>query len=105
MFDPDFARAFTDGRMYEGLDHAAALRRITCPLLVLHADWFRSERYGLVGAMDDDDAARIRQLAPHAQYRRIPANHVIHMFKPREYIAAVLDFARPLPTTGRAVSP
>ena len=101
MFDPDFARAFVDGRMYAGLDHAEALRRITCPLLVLHADWHRSERYGLVGAMDDDDAARIRQLAPHVQYRRISANHVIHMFKPREFVAAVLDFAQSVPRAGR----
>jgi pimeloyl-ACP methyl ester carboxylesterase len=102
MFDPDFARAFVDGRMYDDLDHADTLRRITCPLLVLHADWHRSERYGLVGAMDDDDAARIRQLAPHARYRRIPANHVIHMFKPREFVAAVDDFARSLQHTARA---
>lgn len=41
MFDPDFARAFVDGRMYTGLDHAEAFSRVRCPLLVLHADWFR----------------------------------------------------------------
>ena len=94
MFDPDFARAFVDGRMYEGLDHADALKRLKCPLLVLHANWHRYEKYGLVGAMDDDDAARIKQLVPDSQYRKIPANHVIHMYKPHEFVEAVVDFSK-----------
>jgi pimeloyl-ACP methyl ester carboxylesterase len=92
MFDPDFARAFVDGRFYEGIDHADALSRVRCPMLVLHADWFRHPRHGLVGAMDDHDAARIRQLVPHVRYQRISANHVIHFFKPRQYVKALNDF-------------
>ena len=91
-FDPDFARAFVDGRFYAGLDHAEALRRVRCPVLVLHADWFRHPRFGLVGAMDDRDAARIQALVPQAQYRRIAANHVIHAFKPRAFVEAVEAF-------------
>jgi pimeloyl-ACP methyl ester carboxylesterase len=82
MFDPNFARAFVDGRFSRGLDHAEALRRVRCPLLVLHADWHRSPTHGLVGAIDDDDAARIRELVPHSQYQRIAANHLIHMSSP-----------------------
>lgn len=92
MFDPDFAKAFVDGRIYQGLDHAEALRRIQCPLLVLHANWHRYEKYGLVGAMDDDDAKRIQQLVPHAKYKKIPANHVIHMYKPKQFVAAIEEF-------------
>jgi len=91
-FDPDFARAFVDGRFYGDFSHAAALREVRCPLLVLHADWFRHSEYGLVGAMDDRDAARIRELTPQAQYRRIAANHVIHVFRPRAYVEAVTAF-------------
>lgn len=91
-FDPDFARAFVDGRFYDGLDHAQALSRVTCPMLVLHADWRRLPEHGLVGAMDDDDAARIRELVPHSRYKRIHANHVIHMFKPRRFVAEVQAF-------------
>ena len=97
QFDPDFARAFVDGRMYEGLDHAEALSRVTCPLLVLHANWHRYPNYGLVGAMDDADAARIKEIVPHSQYRKIPANHVIHMYKPKQFIQAVEDFAKTIP--------
>lgn len=94
MFDPDFARAFVDGRMYEGLDHTEALKRVKCPLLVLHATWHRYEEYGLVGAMDDDDAAQIKKIVPHSQYKKIPANHVIHMYKPKEFIKAIELFAK-----------
>lgn len=92
-FDPDFARAFIDGRFYEGLDHTKALKKVRCPMLVLHADWFRHPKYGLVGAMDDTDAARVRELVPHSQYTKVPANHVIHLFKPNEFVWEVGDFA------------
>jgi pimeloyl-ACP methyl ester carboxylesterase len=94
QFDPDVARAFVDGRVYEGLDHAEALSRVRCPVLVLHADWLRTARHGLVGAMDDEDAARIRALVPAARYQRVHANHVIHHFKPRAYVDGVRAFAR-----------
>jgi pimeloyl-ACP methyl ester carboxylesterase len=93
MFDPDFSRAFVDGRFYEGIDHEAALKKVRCPLLVLHANWHRYPKHGLVGAMDDADAARIQALVPQAQYKKIPANHVIHAFKPKAFIKAVEEFA------------
>ncbi|MER7894481.1 alpha/beta hydrolase [Micromonospora sp. NPDC094482] len=94
MFDSDFAQAFVDGRFYDGLNHAEALARVSCPTLVLHADWRRLRRHGLVGAMDDDDASRIRELVPHSRYRKVRANHVIHMFKPRTFVAELEAFVR-----------
>jgi pimeloyl-ACP methyl ester carboxylesterase len=72
MFDPDFARAFVDGRFYQGLDHAEALGRVRCPLLVLHADWHRFPNHGLVGAMDDDDAARPKPATPPLRNGPLP---------------------------------
>lgn len=93
MFDPDFARAFVDGRFYEGINHEKALRAIKCPVLLLHANWKRLEKYGLVGAMDDNDARRVQELVTQTTYRKIAANHVIHAFKPKQYIDAILDFA------------
>lgn len=48
-----------------------------------------------VGAMDDDDAARVKALVPHSEYRKIPANHVIHMFKPKQFVEAVTTFVPP----------
>jgi hypothetical protein len=41
MFDPDFARAFVDGRFYGDFSHEAALRTTTGPVLLLHANWNR----------------------------------------------------------------
>ncbi|WP_049572384.1 alpha/beta fold hydrolase [Nonomuraea sp. SBT364] len=93
MFDPDFARAFVDGRFYGDFSHEAALRETRGPLLLLHANWNRFEKHGLVGAMDDDDARRVRELAPQTVYRRIDARHVIHDHKPRAFVTAVTDFA------------
>jgi pimeloyl-ACP methyl ester carboxylesterase len=93
MFDPDFSRAFVDGRFYKGIDHAEALKRVKCPMLVLHANWFRHPKYGLVGAMDEKDAARIQELVPQAQYKKISANHVIHMFEPEKFVEAAEAFA------------
>jgi pimeloyl-ACP methyl ester carboxylesterase len=93
MFDPDFSRAFVDGRFYKGLDHAEALKRVQCPVLVMHANWFRHPKWGLVGAMDDQDAKRIQELVPHAQYKKIPANHVIHFYKPQEFVRELEAFA------------
>lgn len=42
----------------------------------------QNPEYDLVGAMDDDDAARAREFAPNMQYRRIDSNHVIHSHIP-----------------------
>ncbi len=93
QFDPDFARAFVDGRFYGHFDHAQALSKVRCPLLVLHANWFRHPDFGLVGAMDDQDAGRIVQLAPQAEYRTIKANHVIHSFRPKAFVREIQAFA------------
>ena len=81
-----------DGRFYQGIHHAEALKASTCPILFLHANWKRYEKYGLVGALDDQDVQHILELAPQTIYKKIPANHVIHAFKPRCYIQALLEF-------------
>lgn len=93
QFDPDFARAFVDGRFYGDFDHAEALRKVRCPILVLHADWFRHPDFGLVGALDADDVARIVSLHADTRVVRISANHVIHHFKPKAFVRALVDFA------------
>ena len=102
MFDPDFARAFVDGRMYGDFSHAAALRATRAPILLMHANWLRIEPYGLVGALDDDDVAHVLKLAPRTRVRRFKANHVIHRDDPRGYIRAIREFRDP---RSRARSP
>jgi pimeloyl-ACP methyl ester carboxylesterase len=104
MFDPDFARAFIDGRFYGDFSHEAALRATTCPVLLLHANWNRYKAHGLVGAMDDDDARRVRELAPQTVYRRIDAKHVIRDDKPGKFITAATEFVDMLPVSERRAS-
>ena len=91
-FDADFSQAWVDGRIYEGLDHADALRRATCPMILLHANWVRHPDYGLVGAMDDDDAAFARELVPKMLFKRIDSEHVIHSHNPDLFMNVIEEF-------------
>ncbi len=92
-YDPDFTRAFVEGRACEGFSHADALMKAKCPVLVLQANWFRHPEYGLVGSMDDEDLKRLRLLVPHARYKRITSGHMIHFENPKQYIKEVKEFA------------
>ncbi|MHA2187993.1 MAG: hypothetical protein ACW99V_07110, partial [Candidatus Thorarchaeota archaeon] len=92
-FDADFSQAFLDGRVYEGLDHADALKRAKCPMLLLHANWLRHPEYGLVGAMDDEDAALAQEIAPEMHFKRIDSDHVIHSHNPELFVKEVEEFA------------
>lgn len=91
-FDADFSQAWVDGRIYEGLDHADALKRADCPMMLLHANWVRHPEYGLSGAMDDSDAVRARELAPDLIYKRIDSDHVIHNDNTDMYLSAIEEF-------------
>ncbi len=91
MFDPDFARAFVDGRFYDGINHAEAFKKTKCPILLIQADWKRYENHGLIGVFNDDTQHAI-SLAPQIIYKKISANHVIHTFKSKEYIKLLSKF-------------
>lgn len=91
-FDADFSQAWVDGRIYEGLDHADALKRAKCPMILLHANWVRHPDYGLVGAMDDEDVAFARELAPEMLFKRIDSEHVIHSHNPDLFMSVIEEF-------------
>jgi pimeloyl-ACP methyl ester carboxylesterase len=92
-YDPDFTRSFVDGRAYKGFSHAEALKKVKCPMLILHANWFRHPKYGLVGSMDDKDIEHVRSLVPGMKYKRIKSGHMIHFENPSQYIQEVESFA------------
>lgn len=93
MFDPDFARAFIDGRMYGDFSHEHALGEVGVPILLMHARWMWLDAYGLVGAMDDQDVARVVRIAPQTRVRTFATvNHVIHRYDSRGYVRAVRSF-------------
>lgn len=104
MYDPSFSRAFYDGSAQVGFDHEQTLARVRCPMLLIHADWFRHPELGLVGAMDDDDVRRAGELVDDFRYQHIHAGHVIHMQKPREFINAIRDFALPFAVNGQTTN-
>ncbi len=87
-YDVDFTRACVDGRMYD-FDHAQALGRVRCPMILAQAASFVHPELGLVGAMADQDVARAQQVLPSLQLERLNAPHVVHIAKPRRFVAWV----------------
>ena len=92
MFDPDFSRAFVDGRFYDGINHEEAFKKTKCPIMLIHADWKRYENFGLIGAFDEDDAKLAISLAPQIIYKKVSGNHVIHAFKPKKFTELLTEF-------------
>lgn len=91
-YDARFAAPFIAGQ--PDFDHAATLAAVRCPVLLLHAEWFEHPDHGLVGAMNDDDAARARDLLAHCDYERITSGHVVHQERPAWYVEQVRSFHR-----------
>jgi pimeloyl-ACP methyl ester carboxylesterase len=91
-YDPCFGDAFYDGRWNEGFNHADALERITCPVLLLHADFDTLEDGTLNGAMNQADADRAVSLLAHCEYVRIRAAHTVHIDKPEVFIGLAKSF-------------
>ncbi len=91
-YDTDFSRATIDGDLSKGFSPEEALKRIKCPMLLLRADAYRHETWGLIGAMDDQDLERIVSLVDDLQYVQISGGHEIHLVQPRRYIDEIIKF-------------
>ena len=91
-YDPRFGAAFYDGTWNTGFDHAQALRQITCPVLLLHADVEVNADGLLVGAMSQGEADRAMSLLGNGTYRNINASHVVHLDQPTEFTKILTDF-------------
>ncbi|MCB9762027.1 MAG: alpha/beta hydrolase [Alphaproteobacteria bacterium] len=100
-YDPDFSLATVDGRLSEGFDPEDALRRVRCPMLLLRANARRHETWGLLGAMDDDDVARVEALVADLKVVPVACEHAIHMLEPEAWLAAVTGFVDELEESGR----
>lgn len=92
LYDPHCGAAFHVGSWNAGFDHTEALKRIQCPALLLHANFDILEDGTLNGAIDQEEADKIISLIPNSKYRKIDSLHVIHLDKPREFIAILEDF-------------
>lgn len=91
-YDADFSRATLDGDLSKDFFPEEALKKINCPVLLMQADAYRHETWGLVGAIDDDDLERIVSLVDDLQYVHIPGRHEIHMLHPQRYIDETTRF-------------
>lgn len=92
MYDPRFGDAFFDGRWNAGFDHGEALALISCPVLLLHANFSILEDGTLNGAMDQSDADRAMASLADGTYVRIDAEHTVHIDKPKEFVALARRF-------------
>jgi pimeloyl-ACP methyl ester carboxylesterase len=92
-YDPAFSAAFEGGVFAADFDHADALADVRCPMLLLHANWFRHPSLGLVGAMTDDDVLRLRSILPEASYARLCSGHIVHMEQPKMFLEHIIGFA------------
>jgi hypothetical protein len=62
-------------------------------MLLLRADAYRHETWGLIGAIDDNDLERIGSLVDDLQCIQISSRHEVHMLQPHRYIDEIMKFA------------
>lgn len=93
-YDPRFGAAFYNGSWNTGFDHADALARIGCPILLLHAHWEMLPDGTLNGAMRDEEAQRAAALLRHGQLISVDAGHVVNLENPGLFVRLAEKFFR-----------
>ncbi|HRZ41883.1 MAG TPA: alpha/beta fold hydrolase [Bacteroidales bacterium] len=91
-YDVDFSKATIDGRLTEGFDPEETLKKIQCPVLLIHAYWSRHKTWGLIGALDDDDVEKIRSGLKDLKVVRVDAIHDVHLAKPKIFIKVISEY-------------
>jgi pimeloyl-ACP methyl ester carboxylesterase len=91
-YDTDFSRATIEGDLSEDFSPEETLKQVKCPMLLMRADAYRHETWGLIGAIDDEDLTRIVSLVDDLTWIQIPSRHEIHMMQPQRYIDEVTKF-------------
>jgi pimeloyl-ACP methyl ester carboxylesterase len=91
-YDTDFSRATIEGDLSKDFDPEETLKQVKCPMLLLRADAYRHETWGLLGAIDDNDLERIVSLVDDIKCIQISGGHEIHMLQPQVYIDEINNF-------------
>jgi pimeloyl-ACP methyl ester carboxylesterase len=106
-YDTDFSRATIDGNLSKDFSPQETLQKVSCPMLLLRVEAYRHETWGIIGAIDDEDAARIVALVKDLKCVPIQGGHGIHIEQPARYIAEVTTFIDDLQAQGKlpVVSP
>jgi pimeloyl-ACP methyl ester carboxylesterase len=92
QFNPNFGDAFYTGKWNKGFDHSQALKNIQCPVLLLQANYQINEEGLLEGAMTKEDAQLAMSYLKNGSYKRIDADHVVHLDKPQKYVEITKQF-------------
>ncbi|WP_158781624.1 alpha/beta fold hydrolase [Pantoea sp. BAV 3049] len=92
QYDPKFGAAFYEGSWNQGFDHAQALASITCPVMLMQADYSVLADGTLDGAMDQAEANRAMSLLKKGTYLRVNATHVVNLDHPQRFLEAVNTF-------------
>lgn len=91
-YDARFGAAFYDGTWNEGFDHAKALESISCPVLLIHANYRFLPDGTLYGAMNAEEANRAAGLLGKGSLRVLDAEHVVHLDQPEQFIELIETF-------------
>jgi pimeloyl-ACP methyl ester carboxylesterase len=103
-YDPEWARAFLTGAVGASCDHTRMLAAVKCPVLFTHHfRWVDQETGTLVGALSDQQAARVSELiAGTGQpfvYKSFPdMGHPMHSLDPALFARTLTEWAVTLPT-------
>lgn len=84
-YDPRFGAAFYEGKWNEGFDHAEALRKIQCPVLLIQANFGYLADGTLNGAMSREQADRAVSLIRDCAYVKVDAGHVTNLEAPDQF--------------------
>lgn len=95
-YDVDFSKATIDGRLSRGFNPVSALKKINCPMLLIHANWSRHSYWGLLGALDDKDIELISSIVRDLTYVKVNSFHDIHLSKPKIFTKVVIDYLKKL---------
>ncbi len=95
-YDVDFSRATIDGRLVKDFDPEETLKKIKCPVLLIHAYWSRHKTWGLLGALDDNDIEKIRSIVKDIKVIKVNAIHDVHLVKPKIFIKVVSEYLEEL---------
>jgi pimeloyl-ACP methyl ester carboxylesterase len=91
-YDADFSRATIDGDLSKNFSPEEVLSNVKCPVLMLRADAYRHDTWGLIGAIDDQDLKQIVSLVYDLEVVQIPGAHEIHLVQSQRYITEVTKF-------------
>ncbi|MBR0485749.1 MAG: alpha/beta hydrolase [Oscillospiraceae bacterium] len=92
MYDPAFGAAFYEGTWNQNFNHAEALQKIQCPVLLIQADTSFMEDGTLNGAMSEEMAERALSCLSDGTYIRVNAGHVTNLEIPDEFTKIITDF-------------